>query len=81
VWWGAPLLGIVYPVLVAAAVLVTLTCVNMVMVCLTPWFERKAEKLLDVWPAALVSLAMAFLEIWLAGLLRSALIALATRFS
>jgi uncharacterized membrane protein len=81
VWWGGPLLGIGYPVLVAVAVLVTLTCVNMVMVCLTPWFERKAVRLLDVWPAALVSLALAFAEIWLAAELRYALIALAARFS
>jgi len=81
VWWGAPLLGIGYPLLVAVAVLVTLTCVNMVMVCLTPRFERKAVTLLDIWPSALVSLALAFLEIWLAGMLRTGLIALATRIS
>ncbi len=77
VWWGAPLLGVAYPVLVGAAILATLTCVNMVLVCITPWFERKAERLTDVWPAALVSLALAFLEIWLAALLRLGLVALA----
>ncbi len=61
----------------ALAILVTLTCVNMVMVCMTPWFERKAERLIDVWPAALVALALSFLEIWLAALLRLGLVALA----
>jgi hypothetical protein len=81
IWWGAPLLGIAYPILTAIAILTTLTCVNMVMVCLTPWFERKAEKLVEVWPAALVGLALAFLEIWLAALLRLGLVALAERFS
>jgi uncharacterized membrane protein len=81
VWWGAPLLGIAYPVAVAVAVLITLTCVNLVMVCITPWFERKAVRLVDVWPAALVALALSFLEVWLAGLLRYALVALAGRIS
>jgi uncharacterized membrane protein len=81
VWWGAPLLGIAYPILVAIAILTTLTCVNMVMVCLTPWFERKADKLVEVWPAAMVGLALSFLEIWLAALLRLGLVALAERFS
>jgi uncharacterized membrane protein len=81
VWWGAPLLGIWYPILVAVAVLATLTCVNMVMICITPWFERKAVRFVDAWPAVLASLVLALLEIWLAGLLRLGLIALATRIS
>jgi uncharacterized membrane protein len=81
VWWGAPLLGVVYPILVALAVLATLTCVNLVLVCITPWFERRAVRLIDVWPAALVSLALTLLEVWLAGLLRLGLVALAGRIS
>jgi uncharacterized membrane protein len=81
IWWGAPYLGVGYPILVAGAILVTLTCVNMVMVCLIPRFERKAVRLLDVWPAASVSLALTILEIWLAGLLRYGLVALALRIS
>ena len=59
VWWGAPLFGVGYPIIVAVAVLATLTCVNMVMVCITPRFERKAHRLVDVWPAALVALVLA----------------------
>ena len=81
VWWGGPYLGIVYPIAVAIAVLFTLTCVNMVMVCMTPWFERKADRLRDVWPAAIVGLAMSLLEVWMAGLLRDLLVALAERLT
>jgi uncharacterized membrane protein len=81
VWWGAPALGIGYPVLAAAAVIATLVSVNMVMVCLTPWFDRKAARLIDAWPAALVALALTFAEVWLAGLLRLGLVALVTRAS
>lgn len=81
VWWGGPALGVGYAILVAVAILATLTCVNMVMVCMMPWFERKAVRLLDVWPAALVGLALTLLEVWLAGLLRLGLVALASRIS
>jgi hypothetical protein len=76
VWWGAPLLGIGFPVLVALAVLFTLTCVNLVLVCLAPPFERKAMRLLDVWQPALIALVIAILEVWLAGTLRNGLVAL-----
>ncbi len=81
VWWGGPWLGAAYPVLVALAVLATLTSVNMVLVCITPWFERKAVRFIDIWPAALVSLALSLLEVWLAAQLRYGLLALAARFS
>ena len=80
-WFGGPLLGVGYPVLVAIAILTTLTCVNMVVVCLTPWFDRKANRLRDVWPAALVGLVLTFGEAWLAGLLRTAVVALTARIS
>ena len=81
VWYGAPLLGVGYPILVAVAILVTLSVVNMVMVCLTPWFDRKATRLIDAWPPFLVGLVLAFAEIWLAGLLRGSLVALSARIS
>ena len=78
--WGGPLLGVGYPLLVAVAVLATLTAVNLVIVCLTPAFERKAERLTDAWLAILVALLIAGLEIWFSGLLRYGLIALAARY-
>ena len=79
--WGGPLLGIGYPVLIAAAVIATLTTVNMVIVCLTPPFERKANRLTDAWLAIFVALVLTFLEVWLSGLLRYGLTMLAARYS
>ena len=79
--WGAPMLGVGYPVLVALAVLATLTAVNLVIVCLVPAFERKADRWRDAGAAILLALAVTFLEIWLSGLLRLGLIALAGRYS
>ena len=61
--------------------LATLTAVNLVMVCLTPPFERKADRIIDAWPAILVAVAMSFLEIWLSGLLRLWLESVASRLS
>jgi uncharacterized membrane protein len=68
--YGAPLLGIGYPLLVAATIVITLTAVNLVMVCLTPPFERKADRLTDAWAAILIAVGMSFFEIWVSGLLR-----------
>jgi uncharacterized membrane protein len=77
--YGAPLLGVVYPVLIALAILATLMAVNVVMVCLLPPFERKAEHLWQAWLPLLIALAMSFVEIWLSGLMRYGLEALAAR--
>jgi uncharacterized membrane protein/uncharacterized membrane protein YvlD (DUF360 family) len=68
--YAAPLLGIGYPLLVAATIVATLTAVNLVMVCLAPSFERKADRITDAWAAILVAVALSFFEIWLSGLLR-----------
>ncbi len=77
--FGAPLLGVAYPLVVAVSIVATLTAVNLVMVCLTPPFERKADRITDAWAAILIAMAMAFVEIWLAGLLRLWLESLVTR--
>jgi uncharacterized membrane protein len=79
--FGAPLLGVGYPLAVAATIIATLTAVNLVMVCLAPPFERKAERIIDSWPAILIAVAMSFLEIWLSGLLRLWLESVASRLS
>ena len=79
VFFGAPLLGVGYPLLVVATILATLTAVNLVLVCLTPPFERKADRLTDGWAAILAALALSFLEIWLSGLLRLWLESVASR--
>ena len=65
-----PLLGIGYPLLVAAMILATLTAVNLVMVSILPPFERKADRLRDAWLSILIAIGLSFMEIWLAGLLR-----------
>jgi hypothetical protein len=79
VYWCLPLLGIGYPILVALAIVATLTAVNLVLVCMLPFFERRAEKLIQAWPPILASVAVAFLEIWVSGLIRDGVNALAAR--
>ena len=81
VYWGLPFLGIGYPILVAVAIVATLTAVNLVLVCMLPPFERKADRLLRTWPPILVACAVAWLEIWLAGLLRTGILVLAARLT
>ena len=76
IYWVMPLLGIVYPILTALAIVATLVVVNLVLVAMLPMFERRAEKLTDAWLAILVALGVSFAEIWLAGLLRDGLNAL-----
>lgn len=77
VYWGLPLTGQVYPILVAFSIVVTLVLVNLVIVCVLPVFERRAESVLDVWAPALVALALSGLEIWGSAQLRLGTMALA----
>jgi len=79
IYWVLPLLGVAYPLLIAAAILGTLTAVNLVIVSMIPVFERRASKLWQAWAAILCALALSLLEIWLSGLLRVALVAFAVR--
>jgi uncharacterized membrane protein len=81
VYWVLPLLGIGYPILVAVAIVATLTAVNLVLVAMLPWFERKAERLWQAWPPILVAFAAAWVEIWLAAMLRTGLLSLAARLA
>ncbi|MDR3685764.1 MAG: DUF2085 domain-containing protein [Coriobacteriia bacterium] len=81
VYWGLPLLGVGYPILAALAIVGTLTSVNLIMVCMLPPFERRAERLSQALAPIAVAVAVAFLEMWLAGLLRGALVALAIRLA
>jgi uncharacterized membrane protein len=75
--FALPLLGPLYPVLVAAAILTTFTTVCLVMVCLLPPFERKAERLRDAWLAIAVALLMAVVILGAASLLRLQLLRMA----
>ena len=78
--WGGPMLGVGYPLLVSAAILVTFTAVNLVLVSLVPRFERSFERLRDTWPAVLLALALTMLEIGGADWLRLALLSFVARF-
>jgi uncharacterized membrane protein len=79
IYWVLPLLGILYPILVALAIIATLMSVNLVLVCMMPPFERRAERLWQAWPALLIAFALSFLEIWLSGQLRAGIVGAATR--
>lgn len=69
--WVFPLLGVVYPLLLIVAIVVTLNAVNMVFVGLMPKFERRARRLRDAWLALLISTGFTVLEIAGAAWLRS----------
>lgn len=69
--WLFPLLGVVYPLLVVLAIVVTLNAVNMVFVGLMPRFERRARRLRDVWLPFLIASGFTVLEIAGAAWLRS----------
>lgn len=61
--WPFELLGIVYPVIVSAAILFTFTAVNLTIVSILPAVEGRAQRLRDAWPAILASLALTFIEV------------------
>lgn len=71
--WVAPWMGPAYPVLVAIAIVATLTTVNLVIVSLFPPFERKASRIWDAWPAILVALLMSVGEIVASAAFRAAI--------
>lgn len=69
--WILPLLGVVYPLLLVVAIVVTLNTVNMVFVGLMPRFERRAQRLRDAWLALLIASGFTVFEIAGAAWLRS----------
>lgn len=70
VWWGGPLLGIAYPVLVAVCIVFTLAAINLVIVSMFPAFDRRAERLVQLWLPISIAVALAFVEIAAASALR-----------
>lgn len=66
-WTVAPLAGIIYPWLIAGAIIFTFTSVNLILVTLLPVFERKASKAAQVIPAVLAALALTVLQLFLAS--------------
>jgi len=75
--WGLPLLGLLYPILLTAAIVVTFLVVNLVFTTLVPVFERRASRLRDArlqiaiaFVFVIVELALASgLRVWLEGLI------------
>jgi uncharacterized membrane protein len=78
-WWGGPLLGIGYPLLVAVAIIATFSAVNLIVVSLVPRFEQRLERLRDLWPAVLIAVAATVVELALADWLRVALLSLVSQ--
>ena len=79
VYWVAPLLGVAYVLAVAAAILMTFTAVNLIVVALIPRFEMRAERLRDLGAPVGIALALAVGEIAAAGVLRLVLLSLVSR--
>jgi uncharacterized membrane protein len=69
-WWGGPPLGAGYAAVVAIAVLITFSTVNLVVISLIPRFENRAGRLRDAWPALAVALAVTLVELAAADSLR-----------
>jgi uncharacterized membrane protein len=74
--WLLPLTGILFPVLVSVAIIVTFVTVNLVIVTIAPPLERKAERLRDAWPAILAALLLTCFEVALSAGLRVLLVRL-----
>lgn len=70
--WVAPLLGVVYPLLLAVAIFATFTAVNLVFVGLVPAFERKARTITDLLPALAIAFLLTLVELAATAWLRSA---------
>jgi hypothetical protein len=68
--WGAPFLGVAYPVIVAACTVITLAAVNLIIVAMLPSFDRQGERLRDVFVPVLLAVVVALAEIAIAGYLR-----------
>lgn len=72
-WFAAPLLGQVYPVLVALAIVATLSAINLLIVAMLPWFDRRAVRWQDLVVPSAIAVAISLLEIGIAGALRAVL--------
>lgn len=69
-WFLGPMLGVGYPLLVAGSVIFTFVSVNLVIVTLLPFFERKAVSLRDTLFAIMAALALALLQLGFASAFR-----------
>jgi uncharacterized membrane protein len=65
-----PQTGLVYPLISVAAILVTFTCVNLVLVCLIGPLERRARRLRDATLQIALAFGLTLLELGAAAWLR-----------
>ncbi|MDA3937144.1 MAG: DUF2085 domain-containing protein [Actinomycetota bacterium] len=71
--WVLPVLGVVYPVLVAAGILFTFSAVNLAIVCLLPPFENRYDRLRQAWLPIVLSFCLTAAELWVTGSARAVL--------
>lgn len=69
--WILPLTGVVYPLALSAAILVTFDTINMVFIGLIPAFERRVSRMRDAWVAILLAQGLTIMELVGAAWLRS----------
>lgn len=69
--WLMPLLGVLFPLLLVAAIAVTFGAVNTVFVALIPRFERRATRLRDAWLVLVLANVLTVVELAGAAWLRS----------
>jgi uncharacterized membrane protein len=79
VYWGGPLLGVGYPLIVAACILATFSAVNLVVVALVPHFEHRAQRARDLLVPLAIALGVTLIELSLADALRILLLRLVSR--
>ena len=77
VWWGAPALGVGYPLLVAVCIVFTLSAINLVIVAMFPAFDRRGDTPRSILVPSVIAVVITFAEIALAGWLRAVLEGLA----
>lgn len=65
-----PYSGVVYPLLTAAAIVLTFLLVNLVIVTLLPSLERKAMRLRDSWLPVALAMGLTLLELLAAAWIR-----------
>jgi len=68
--WVLPLTGLLYPLLVTIAIVLTFVVVNLVFTSLVPVFERSASRLRDTWRQIVIALVFVVVELGLASALR-----------
>ena len=70
IWWGAPAMGLVYPIVVVGATVTAIALVNLVIVGILPRFDRRARTHRDLILPVLLAMGLAVVEIAVAAWVR-----------